>query len=71
MRYFRRLLGISSTNHVTNEEVLRRLSHQINKWLYRPVDHRKEVEAEVVWPHTLFANPFQDHKERLQGVRRD
>ena len=59
MRSFRRLLGISYREHITNEEVRSRIWHAIGPYK-KTLDHCETTQAAVVWAHYKIFGPCQD-----------
>ena len=55
MRSFRRLLGISYREHITNEEVRSRIRQAIGP--YKELDHCETTQAAVVWAHYKIFGP--------------
>ena len=50
MKCYRRLLNISHKDHVTNEEVRRKIQAAIGEYDDRTPDPGQETKAKMVWP---------------------
>ena len=59
MRSFRRLLGISYREHITNEEVRSRIRQAIGPYK-ETLDHCETTQAAVVWAHYKIFGSCQD-----------
>ena len=60
MRCYRRLLNISYKDHITNEEVRRKIQTALGEW--RTPDPGQEAEAKMVWPcFKVFCSSKDNH----------
>ena len=60
MRCFRRLLGITYRDHITNDEVKRRIKNHIGPYTDRPSHVSKTTKTEVVRTHHEISRPCQN-----------
>ena len=70
MRCFRRLLGISCRDHVTNEEVRNTFRHAIYWAVWRPYQHCEKTQIETVWIHDKINRSYKDDPA-AHGTRRE
>ena len=72
MRCYRRLLNISYKDHVTNEEVRRKIRAAIGEYDENP-DSGQETEAKMVWPcfkvFWFSKDNYTGHSERKKKKR--
>ena len=65
MRCYRKILRISYTDHVTNEEVRAKIQQAIGPHEdHLTPDHRKETQTAVVWSYSPFIRSGKNHLAR-------